>query len=222
MFNAQEVTNEYNFLNDFLKNSLLDDGALVSSYSDELYNTDFQTTSAAPTSTPSIAVSRSLNHPSSGHVTPNTGPVLTAEHNSYNIERGRQEEQFLTGLNQVDGYGGEFRQAEPGGHPMHPISFDIHTPTSPEIKRMSPNIEPSRAGSISFMEPLPISPAFGALPRLAVSKEPVKQRLDLFMKATISQDMTTSEASRLKNRLCAFGSRPLCLSKREARSKVSR
>src|SRR5271168_1797893 len=29
MFNAPEVTNEYNLLNDFLNNSLLDDGALL-------------------------------------------------------------------------------------------------------------------------------------------------------------------------------------------------
>ncbi|KAJ5054293.1 uncharacterized protein L3040_000571 [Drepanopeziza brunnea f. sp. 'multigermtubi'] len=38
MFNAPEVTNEYNLLNDFLNNSLLDDGALLSEDTSGFYN----------------------------------------------------------------------------------------------------------------------------------------------------------------------------------------
>ena len=37
MFNAPEVTNEYNLLNDFLNNSLLDDGALLAEDTSNLY-----------------------------------------------------------------------------------------------------------------------------------------------------------------------------------------
>jgi hypothetical protein len=37
MFNAPEVTNEYNLLNDFLNNSLLDDGALASDDSNNFF-----------------------------------------------------------------------------------------------------------------------------------------------------------------------------------------
>jgi hypothetical protein len=38
MFNAPEVTNEYNLLNDFLNNSLLDDGALLPEDTSNLYS----------------------------------------------------------------------------------------------------------------------------------------------------------------------------------------
>ncbi len=38
MFNTTEVTNEYNLLNDFLNNSLLDDGALLEGDSNNVYN----------------------------------------------------------------------------------------------------------------------------------------------------------------------------------------
>jgi len=38
MFNAPEVTNEYNLLNDFLNNSLLDDGALLPDESSNYFN----------------------------------------------------------------------------------------------------------------------------------------------------------------------------------------
>ncbi len=38
MFNAPEVTNEYNLLNDFLNNSLIDDGALLPEDSTNLYS----------------------------------------------------------------------------------------------------------------------------------------------------------------------------------------
>ena len=38
MFNAPEVTNEYNLLNDFLNNSLLDDGALLEGDAGNFYN----------------------------------------------------------------------------------------------------------------------------------------------------------------------------------------
>jgi hypothetical protein len=38
MFNAPEVTNEYNLLNDFLNNSLLDDGALLGDDASGFYN----------------------------------------------------------------------------------------------------------------------------------------------------------------------------------------
>jgi hypothetical protein len=39
MFNAPEVTNEYNLLNDFLNNSLLDDGALLPDDTSSFYDT---------------------------------------------------------------------------------------------------------------------------------------------------------------------------------------
>lgn len=45
-------------------------------------------------------------------------------------------------------------------------------------------------------------------PPFAFSKESLKQRPDLFMKPTISQDMT-NEVSHQKSRLCALESRPL-------------
>jgi len=38
MFNTSEVTNEYNLLNDFLNNSLLDDGALLEGDANHFYN----------------------------------------------------------------------------------------------------------------------------------------------------------------------------------------
>jgi len=40
MFNAPEVTNEYNLLNDFLNNSLLDDGALLGEDASSFYAAD--------------------------------------------------------------------------------------------------------------------------------------------------------------------------------------
>jgi len=64
--------------------------------------------------------------------------------------------------------------------------------------------------------------SFGALQPLSLSKKPVEPRLDLFMKTTISQDLTTSEACRQKSRFCAFESRPLLVSEREERSKTPR
>lgn len=59
MFNAPEVTNEYNLLNDFLNNSLLDDGALLQ---DDSATMDLFTTDATmlPTGTNTKGLSSSL------------------------------------------------------------------------------------------------------------------------------------------------------------------
>jgi len=70
----------------------------------------------------------------------------------------------------------------------------------------------STLGSLSFRAMRPSS----------LNKKPVEPQPDLYMKTTISQDLTTSEPCRQKSRFCAFESRPLLLSKREERSKTPR
>jgi len=63
MFNTTEVTNEYNLLNDFLNNSLLDDGALLEGDANNFYND------------PSLLMSGGMNNPNfSSGLQQNVGP----------------------------------------------------------------------------------------------------------------------------------------------------
>lgn len=63
MFNTTEVTNEYNLLNDFLNNSLLDDGALLEGDTNNFYND------------PSLLIPGAMNNPSfSSGLQQNVGP----------------------------------------------------------------------------------------------------------------------------------------------------
>jgi len=92
----------------------------------------------------------------------------------------------------------------------------------PGAKGTMPNQGGPQQGSPISVNSTLGSLSFGALQPLSLSKIPVEPRLDLFMKTTISQDLTTSEACRQKSRLCAFESRPLLISEREERSKTPR
>lgn len=67
MFNEPEVNNEYNLLNDFLNNSLLDDGALLQ----DTFYTDQSVILPPTTLAPSQLMVSNNNNTSSGQVTPN-------------------------------------------------------------------------------------------------------------------------------------------------------